>query len=132
MRSANSAAWSSRPATSSTPRSGRLCLMTTAAPEARADFWITSGYMLLDRDLAGRLIAGPDFIRAYLSRPEMLPPDEACDAERALHAALLDDPSRIVGAADLQRLADLDARENYAIFLRFRDYLVRAGGIEAA
>lgn len=106
--------------------------MTTTAPEAPADFWISSGYTLLDRNDAGGLIAGPDFIRAYLSRPEMLPPDEACAEERALHAALLGEPSRVVREADLQRLADADARENYAVFLRFRDYLLQAGSIEAA
>ena len=106
--------------------------MTITAPEAPADFWISSGYTLLDRDDTGRLLAGPDFIRAYLSRPEMLPPDEACAEERALHAALLAEPLRAVGQTDLDRLADADARENYAVFLRFRDYLGRAGSIEAA
>lgn len=106
--------------------------MTTVTPEVPADFWVSSGYTLLDRNGAGRLTAGPDFIRAYLSRPEMLPPDEACDAERALHAALLAEPLRPVGKPDLERLADADARENYAIFLRFRDYLGQAGSIEAA
>lgn len=106
--------------------------MTTTAPEAPADFWISSGYTLLDRDDAGRLAAGPDFIRAYLSRPEMLPPEEACADERALHAALLADPLRQVSQADLARLKDPDARENYVVFLRFRDYLNKAGSIEAA
>lgn len=106
--------------------------MTTTAPEVPADFWISSGYALLDRNEAGRLAAGPDFIRAYLSRPEMLPPDEACGEERALHASLLAEPLRQVGKADLERLADADARENYAVFLRFRDYLARTGSIEAA
>lgn len=62
----------------------------------------------------------------------MLPPEEACAEERSLHAALLKDPLQIVGQADLDRLADPDARENYAVFLRFRDYLRRAGSIEAA
>src|SRR5690606_2540874 len=83
-------------------------------------------------DEAGRLVAGPDFIRAYLSRPEMLPPDDACAAERALHADLLAEPFREVGDGDLQRLKDPDARENYGVFLRFRDYLARADSIEAA
>lgn len=106
--------------------------MTTEMPEAPADFWISSGYTLLDRNAAGRLMAGPDFLRAYLSRPEMLPPDEACTEERALHAALLAEPLRQIGKTELDRLADADARENYAIFLRFRDYLAKADSIEAA
>jgi hypothetical protein len=98
-------------------------------PEA---FWISSGYDLLDRNGDGRLAVGGDFIRAYLSRPEMAPPDEACDAERALHATLLDDPLRAVTAGDLAALADDDAQENFAIFLRFRDHLINAGSLEAA
>lgn len=101
----------------------------TAKP---AGFWISSGYDLLDRGADGRLGVSEDFIRAYLSRPEMAPPDEACDAERALHASLLAAPSRVVSAADLDMLADADARENYAIFLRFRDHLIRSGSLETA
>lgn len=98
-------------------------------PEA---FWISSGYDLLDRGADGRLGVSGDFIRAYLSRPEMAPPDEACDAERALHATLLGDPLRRIGPDDLGKLADADAQENYAIFLRFRDHLVISGNLEAA
>ncbi|WP_341894713.1 DUF6352 family protein [Ferrovibrio terrae] len=95
-------------------------------------FWISSGYDLLDRGADGRLGISGDFIRAYLSRPEMAPPDEACAAERALHASLLGDPLRSVSAADIGRLADADAQENYTIFLRFRDHLIRSGNLEAA
>lgn len=95
-------------------------------------FWISSGYDLLDRGADGRLSVSEDFVRAYLSRPEMAPPDEACDAERALHAVLLAEPLRAVTAEDLGRLADADARENYAIFLRFRDHLIRSGSLESA
>jgi len=98
-------------------------------PEA---FWISSGYDLLDRGADGRLSVSGDFIRAYLSRPEMAPPDEACDAERALHAALLGDPLRRIGPDNLGKLADADAQENYAIFLRFRDHLIKSGSLEAA
>jgi len=97
-----------------------------------SNFWISSGYDLLDRTDGGRLGIGEDFIRAYLSRPEMSPPDEACDAERALHATLLADPLRKVGKGDLAALADADARQNYEIFLRFRDHLLRSGTVESA
>lgn len=95
-------------------------------------FWISSGYDLLDRGADGRLGVSGDFIRAYLSRPEMSPPDEACDAERALHAALLNEPLRSVTTAEIGGLADADAQENYAIFLRFRDHLIKSGSLEAA
>ena len=100
-----------------------------AMPEA---FWISSGYDLLDRGADGRLGVSGDFIRAYLSRPEMAPPDEACAAERALHATLLGDPLRSVSPGDLAQLADADAQENYAIFLRFRDHLIKSGSLETA
>ncbi len=96
------------------------------------DFWLSSGYHLLDRTAEGRLGVTEDFIRAYLSRPEMMPPDEACAQERALHAGLLREPLRVVPPAELAALADPDARENFAIFLRLRDLLQQSGSVEAA
>ncbi len=56
--------------------------------------------------------------------------EESCAAERSLHAALMDDPARAVAAEDLARIADADARENYALVLRFRDRLLAAGTVE--
>jgi hypothetical protein len=109
-----------------------MSLDAAGAGEARPDFWLSSGFHLLDRDADGRLAITPDFIRAYLSRPEMMPPDEACQHERALHALLLREPENKVAPADLARLADADAQENFAIFLRFRDLLLQAGTAEAA
>jgi hypothetical protein len=53
------------------------------------DFWIASGHHLLDRDTAGRLVVTDEFLKAYLARPELLPPEEACEAERRLHHELL-------------------------------------------
>lgn len=93
------------------------------------DFWIASGHQLCDRDEAGRLLATPDLWRAFLARPELVPPEEACDAERALHAALLDDPQR---AADPTALADPDAVENWQVFLAFRDRVAAQPTLEAA
>lgn len=60
----------------------------------------------------------------------MHPVEESCDEERRLHAALMDDPSRAVAPADLARLQDPDARDNYAVVLRFRDRLLAAGSVE--
>ena len=53
------------------------------------DFWRSSGFRLLRRDDSGHLAVTDDFLRAYLIRPEMLPTDESCAAEIALHDALL-------------------------------------------
>jgi hypothetical protein len=59
--------------------------------------WHSSGAYLLNR-LPGRggLEVTPDYLRAFLARPELAPVDESCDAERALHAALLEDPLKQV------------------------------------
>lgn len=97
-----------------------------------ADFWRTSGFHLLARDAEGKLSVTDDFLRAFFTRPEIAPVAESCDAERALHETIVADPRQAVGAERLATLADSDARENYAVVLRFRDHLVRHGTIEAA
>lgn len=99
---------------------------------AAMDFWVASGHQLCDRDAAGRLVATPDLWRAFLARPELVPPEDACDAERALHRALLDDPLRAVPEAALAGLSDPDARENWQVFLSFRDRVTAQPTLEAA
>jgi hypothetical protein len=96
------------------------------------DFWIASGHHLCDRDAHGRLLATPDLWRAFLARPELLPPEEACDAERALHSGLLRDPLRPVEEAELATLADPDAAENWQVFVYFRDRVMAQPTLEAA
>ena len=58
------------------------------------DFWLSCGHHLLDRDPGGCLLLTDEFLKLYLARPEVIPPAEACPAERSLHAALLADPRR--------------------------------------
>ena len=96
------------------------------------DVWGASGHHLCDRDEHGRFIATPALWRAFLARPELVPPEEACDAERLLHGTLLQDPLRIVSGTGLAALADADARENFAHFLRFRDRVMAQPTLEAA
>ncbi len=96
------------------------------------EFWVSCGHHLSRRDAAGELVATPELVTAWLARPELAPPEEACAAERALHAGLLADPLRAVGAGEVAALADADARENWTYFLRFRDLVVGAGSIERA
>jgi hypothetical protein len=96
------------------------------------DFWLSSGHMLLDKGEHGGLILTPDFLRAYLARPELMPPPEACAAERALHAALMEEPLARVEPRDIALIADADARENWTAMLEFRDRLKAAPTIEAA
>ena len=96
------------------------------------EFWRSSGYHLLAPDGAGRLSVSDDFLRAYWLRPEVAPVEESCAEEVALHDELLANPRMIVPAARLERLADPDARENYAAVLRFRDRLLARPTLEAA
>ena len=95
------------------------------------EFWVASGHHLTRRADHGGLIATPELIMAYLARPELMPPDDACEAERNLHANLLADPLRPVSKADIAALADADARENWTFMMNFRDRLVAAPSLEA-
>lgn len=96
------------------------------------DFWLSCGHHLLDRDEGGGLIVTDDFLKVYFARPELAPPPEACVVERALHAALLEDPRRVVGADEIAAMADEDARENWQVVLEFRDHLLKHPTLEAA
>jgi hypothetical protein len=94
-----------------------------------SDFWLASGHHLCDQTADGRVIATPDLWRAFLARPELVPPEEACPAELALYARLRADP---LAAADPSGLADADARENWRHFLDFRDRVAAHPTLEAA
>ena len=95
------------------------------------EFWVASGHHLTRRADHGGLVATPELIMAYLARPELMPPADACDAERDLHASLMADPLRAVSAKDIARLADADARENWSFMMNFRDRLLAAPSLEA-
>jgi Family of unknown function (DUF6352) len=96
------------------------------------DFWLSSGFRLLRRDAAGRLVPTEAFLAAYLDRPELQPVAESDAGERALHARLRAQPRAAIGEADLASLGDPDARDNYRLFRDFRDRLLAAGTLEAA
>jgi len=96
------------------------------------DFWLSSGHHLLDRDEGGGLLVTDEFLKVYLARPELAPPPDACVVERTLHAALLSDPRRAVEPGEIAAIADADARENYRIWLRFRDRLLVSPDLESA
>jgi hypothetical protein len=96
------------------------------------DFWLSCGHHLVDRDAGGGLLVTDQFLKAYLARPELSPPPEACEVERVLHAALMADPRRPVAPADVAAIADADARENWQTMLAFRDHILRFPTLEAA
>jgi hypothetical protein len=91
------------------------------------EFWRNSGFHLLEKDSAGRLRVTDDFLRAYYLRPEIHPVEESGEGERALHAALMEEPRRSV---DLASIEDPDARDNYRVVLDFRQKLLDAGTVE--
>ncbi|TWB87128.1 hypothetical protein FBZ93_12359 [Bradyrhizobium macuxiense] len=96
------------------------------------DFWIACGHHLLDRDAGGRLVATEQLLKAYFARPELMPPDDACEIERRLHRDLLADPRRAVAGEEVAAIVDGDARENWRFVLAFRDLLLREPTLEAA
>src|SRR5581483_5666877 len=96
------------------------------------DFWLSCGHHLLDRDDGGGLVLTDEFLKVYLARPELVPPADACDAERRLYNALLDDPRRPVAKDDIAAIADADARENWQLMVTFRDRLLHHRTLEAA
>lgn len=95
------------------------------------DFWPGCGFRLLERGQDGRLVVTDDYLRSYFLRPELAPVPESCEHERALHAALLDDPRREVTEAQIEAIADEDARGNYRVMLGFREKLLAAPTLEA-
>jgi hypothetical protein len=96
------------------------------------DFWLSCGHHLLDRDAAGRLLVTDEFLKAYLARPELVPPPVACVVEQALHRALLREPRLPIAASRIAAIADADARENWQMMIAWRDQLLAHNCLEAA
>jgi hypothetical protein len=99
---------------------------------AKHDFWLACGHHLLDRDAAKRLVVTDEFLKVYLARAELVPPPEACAAERWLHAILLGNPRQAVTSSQVAAIADPDARENWEMMIAWRDHLVRHRTLELA
>jgi hypothetical protein len=96
------------------------------------DYWPSCGYRLLGVAPGGRLSVSDDFLKSYLLRPELAPVPESCAAELALHGQLLGLPRSEVREAQITAISDGDARDNYRIWLRFRDRLLASPTLEAA
>lgn len=94
------------------------------------DFWPACGFTVLRRDARGWLVPTPAYIHHLLQAPELALVPESCAAEMRLHRALQAEPLRPVPRAELARLQDADARDNYQLFLDFRDALLAAGTLE--
>ena len=96
------------------------------------DFWKSAGIHLVTRNDAGWLNVTPDFLRAYLTRPEVHPVEESCVNEHALFEKLMGDPFAAVAENEIGAIADTDTAFNYRVILRFRDHLAKHGTLEAA
>lgn len=107
--------------------------MQHLSPQAASrSFWKSAGMHLLRGGPSGWLEVTPDFLRAYYTRPEIHPIETSCAEEVRLHEELMVDPFRHVAPARLDRLADLDAAENYRAVLTLRELLQETGTIEGA
>ena len=95
-------------------------------------FWQSSGWQLLKPLDDGRLGMTDDWLRAYLFRPELALVEESCEAERALHGRLVDDPGYPIDEPTLETMADADIRLNYRAFRTYRDRLLAKPDIESA
>ena len=96
------------------------------------DFWLSCGHLLTERDAGGHLLVTDDLLKAYLARPELRPPPEACTAERRLYQTLFEEPRRRIAVEEIAAIADADARQNWELMIAFRDRLVRHKTLEAA
>lgn len=96
------------------------------------EFWVSSGHHLTRRTESGELLVTDELILAFLARRELVPPADACPAERCLHAALVDAPRRAVSAEEIDAIVDPDARENWRLMLDLRRRLLDATTVEGA
>ncbi|MDO5658773.1 MAG: DUF6352 family protein [Paracoccus sp. (in: a-proteobacteria)] len=93
------------------------------------EFWVASGHHLTRLDAEGRMQVTDELLLAWLARPELAPPEDACAAERAIFARLRENPR---AKADPAEITDPDGRENWAMFLELRDRLLAAPDLETA
>ncbi|MFN3496629.1 MAG: DUF6352 family protein, partial [Hydrogenophaga sp.] len=104
----------------------------SSLPSLPNSFWSSCGHDRLVSNPQGWLQPTADYWRLWLQRPELALVEASCDAERALHEALMQDPGRRVLPADIHALADEDVQGNFRLFLEFRDAVTQAGSLEAA
>jgi hypothetical protein len=94
------------------------------------EFWVASGHHLTHLTPRGWMAVTDALLTAWLARPELKPPPEACAAERALHARVMTAPRAPVTHLELGALADPDAAENWRFFLTLRTALLAEGTVE--
>ena len=95
------------------------------------NFWPDCSFAVVSTTPRGWLLPTSAYLQWLLHLPELALVPESCPAERALHESLVASPARSVASEELAAVQDSDVRENYAMFLRFRDALLDAGSLEA-
>jgi hypothetical protein len=95
------------------------------------NFWADSGYSLLEINSNQHLLVTDDFLRSYLKRPELAPIPESCPKEVEIFERLLKNPREVITASEIGLMKDKDVQENYLIWLRFRDKLLKASSLES-
>ena len=96
------------------------------------NYWPLCGYTFLKTNTAGHLVVTDDFLRFLLERPELAPMEASCAAEIDLHQYLLENPRSEISSDQLASLQDADARDNYAVWLRFRQRMLAHSTLEAS
>ena len=94
------------------------------------NFWPHSAYKTLTVGSDKQLLVTDDFLRTYLSRPELKLVPESCDAERALHQRLNVNPRTVISDEEIAGMADPDIQVNYQVWLRYRAKLLVASSLE--
>ena len=94
------------------------------------NFWPHSAYQTLAVGSDNQLLVTDDFLRTYLLRPELNLVPESCDAERALHQRLSEDPRATIADQEITAMADPDIQVNYQVWLRYRTKLLAASSLE--
>ena len=96
------------------------------------NYWPLCGYAFLETNTASHLVVTDDFLRFLLERPELAPMEASCAAEIDLHQYLLENPRSEISSDQLASLQDADARDNYAVWLRFRQRMLAHSTLEAS
>lgn len=94
------------------------------------NFWSHSAYKTLAVGSDNQLQVTDDFLRTYLLRPELNLVPESCDAERALHQRLSENPRAAISDQEITAMADPDIQVNYQVWLRYRAKLLAASSLE--
>ena len=94
------------------------------------NYWPSSAYQTLKIGPDNQLLVTDDFLRTYLLRPELNLVPESCDAEKALHQKLTNNPRADISIGEIAAMADEDIQVNYQVWLRYRSKLLIASSLE--